>query len=156
MKRERLIGFVKAIIIAQTAGVIGSIFTYNTIGTWYSQLVRPGFTPPGWLFGPVWVVLYTMMGVASYIIWEKDTSDSRDAIGVYAVQLVLNTFWSILFFGLRNPLYALIEIIVLWVAISYTIYKFYELDEVAAYLMVPYIIWVTFAAVLNYSVYVLN
>ena len=136
------------------AGFIGSYFTTPNIAGWYSTLIKPAFNPPNWVFGPVWTLLYIMMGLSFYLIWSKGFH--KKATAVFLIQLALNSLWSILFFGLQNPFLAFVEIFFLWIAIVATIYFFYKIDKRAAYLMIPYILWVSFAAFLNYSVWILN
>jgi benzodiazapine receptor len=140
------------------AGVVGSVFTADSIPTWFAGINKPGFSPPNWLFGPVWTLLYIMMGISAYLIWMKGwkKNEVKRALDVFGAQLILNLFWSIIFFGFRNPQYAFIEIIVLWIAIAYTIERFYRIEKRAAYLLIPYLMWVTFAAFLNYSIWILN
>lgn len=147
-----------AIIICQLAGAVGSIFTFSSIPIWYASLQKPAFSPPNWLFGPAWLTLYTLMGVSLYLVWQKGLKNKKvkDAITIFAIQIVLNSFWSIIFFGLRLPFIAFIEIVVLWIAIVFTILKFYKISRNAAYLLVPYILWVSFAAILNYNIWILN
>lgn len=149
---------VVAIFLCELAGVIGSIFTMPSIGTWYASLSKPWFTPPSWLFGPVWLTLYLLMGVSLYLVWMKDNGSKhvKPAVIVFGVQLLLNTLWSFLFFGLRNPLYGFICIAAMWLAIVATIIKFYKVSRTAAMLLIPYIAWVTIAAALNYYVLILN
>lgn len=158
MKKINLKNLVIAIMLCQLAGIIGSVFTSPSIPTWYASLVKPGFSPPNWLFGPVWISLYALMGISAYLIYEKGIKKKKikTAIYIFAFQLVLNSIWSILFFGLHNPFLAFIEIIILWSAIILTIKRFYEINKTAAYLLIPYILWVSFAAVLNYYLYILN
>ncbi len=155
MDYKRLLG---AIVVCQLAGIIGSVFTVSSITTWYASLNKPWFTPPGWVFAPVWLSLYTLMGVALYLVWMKGlkTKGVRIAVYVFSAQLVLNTLWSILFFGLQNPFLAFVEICLLWAAIFFSIYYFYKVEKRAAYLLVPYILWTTLALVLNYTVWILN
>ncbi len=142
-----------AIIICELAGVIGSFFTTPSIATWYKTLVRPFLAPPNWVFGPVWTTLFLMMGISLFLVWEKDRKSkiAKIALSVFALQLVLNTLWSILFFGLHNPLLAFIEIIFLWLAILASIILFSKISKPAAWLLVPYILWVSFASYLNFS-----
>lgn len=149
---------VMSIVICQLAGFIGSFFTVSSLSTWYVTLNKPFFNPPSWLFGPVWISLYFLMGISLYLIWNKgiESKPSKIALSVFALQLVLNSLWSILFFGLKSPLFAFIEIIILWIAILSTIIYFYKISKVASYLLIPYILWVSFAAVLNFSIYYLN
>lgn len=140
------------------AGSIGGLATYQNIPTWYASLAKPWFTPPSWLFGPAWTVLFILMGAAAFLVWRKRGVDKRamPALGVFAVQMALNIGWSFAFFGLKSPFYGLVEIIFLYAAILVTIAKFHKIDRNAALLLVPYILWVTFAALLNYSVFALN
>lgn len=143
--------------VCQLSGVIGSFFTSRSIPVWYVYLRKPAFTPPGWLIGTVWIVLYTLMGVSAFLVWRRQRGDwSGRASVAFAVQLVLNAIWSIMFFGLRSPFAGLVNIIALWIAILLTIVEFYKLSRTAALLMVPYILWVSFAAFLNYSIFVMN
>jgi len=146
-----------AIIICQLAGIIGSFFTTSSVSTWYTTLVKPEFNPPGWVFGPVWITLYTLMGISLYLVWKKrDKQNVTPALLVFFAQLVLNAIWSIIFFGLQSPFYAFIIIIFLWVLIAGSIYFFYKISKPAAYLLIPYILWVSFAAVLNFMIWILN
>jgi translocator protein len=145
-----------AIAICEAVGIVGGLFTFSSIPTWYATLQKPSFSPPNWLFGPVWTALYAMMGIALFLAWEKKVRGRAQAIKVFNVQLALNLLWSILFFYFKSPLAAFNEIIVLWAAILITIILFYRLSKPAAYLMVPYLLWVSFAAFLNFSIYLLN
>jgi tryptophan-rich sensory protein len=147
---------ITSIVIAQLAGVIGSVFTSSGVKTWYPELIKPAFNPPSWVFGPVWVTLFLMMGIALYIVWESKAKKKTGALTIFGIQLALNTAWSLLFFGLRSPLAAFIEIIFLWTAILATIITFYRISKTSAYLLLPYILWVSFAAVLNLSLFILN
>jgi tryptophan-rich sensory protein len=157
---NKTVALIAAILICEIAGVIGSLFTYPSISSWYntSELNKPSFTPPSWLFAPVWVILYLLMGISAYLIWEKRAKkkEVRSAVSVFGLQLALNVLWSILFFGLRCPLCGFVEIIILWLAIAATIIKFNKLSRAAALLLIPYILWVTFAAVLNFYIWRLN
>ncbi|MFH1394441.1 MAG: TspO/MBR family protein [Candidatus Micrarchaeota archaeon] len=146
------------ILLSQMAGIIGSFFTFDSIGSWYAYLERPSFAPPNWIFGPVWITLYALMGIAAYIVWEKGwkTQEVKFALGWFGAQLVLNALWSIIFFGLQSPGPAFIEILILWAAIAMTIMSFGRLSRNAAWLLVPYILWVSFAAILNFSIWLLN
>jgi len=147
-----------AIFFSELAGIIGSIFTGRSLSTWYAALRKPAFSPPNSLFAPVWTTLFLLMGIAAYLVWVKDGSNPkvRLALGTFLVQLILNIFWSYLFFGLQNPLAAFIEIIFLWLAILATIVVFWRVSRTAAWLLVPYLLWVSFAAVLNFSIVQLN
>lgn len=144
--------------ISLAAGVIGSIFTTPSISGWYATLQKPFFTPPSWVFGPAWTTLYILMGIALFLVWNKGIHHRgvKLAMSIFGVQLVLNALWSIIFFGMQNPFYALIEVIILWFAILVTIVIFYRIDKRAGLLLIPYILWVSFASVLNYYVWLLN
>jgi benzodiazapine receptor len=144
------------ILICQLAGIVGSVFTTPAIPTWYAGISKPDFTPPNWLFAPAWTTLFLLMGVALYLIWEKGFKKNRIAVYVFAAQLILNIIWSLLFFGLQNPFFAFVEIIILWIAILATIILFCRVRKEAGIILIPYIAWVSFAALLNYSVWMLN
>ena len=147
-----------AIGLCLIAGFIGSIFTTPSIPTWYATINKPAFNPPSWVFAPVWTTLYILMGVALYLVWEKGLADKKVklAVSIFGVQLALNVLWSALFFGLKNPFYAFIEIIFLWLTIAANIRVFWSIDKKASLLLIPYILWVSFAAVLNVSILLLN
>lgn len=145
----RLIGF---ILLCQAAGIIGSIFTFNSVNTWYLTLEKPFFNPPSVVFGPVWTTLYFLMGISLFLVWGKKKTDLR----WFWLQLSLNTVWSIIFFGLKNPLFAFIIIIFLWISIFQTIKSFRKVSKKASYMLYPYIAWVSFAAILNLSIVLLN
>lgn len=153
----KIVAPIISIVIAQMAGVIGSIFTAESVETWYSTIEKPFWNPPNWVFGPVWTLLYVFMGIAAYLIWRnREKSGAKLALVFYGVQLFLNTLWSILFFGLQNPSLAFIEIVILLVFILITIILFWRISRLAALLLVPYIAWVFFATVLNFSIMQLN
>jgi benzodiazapine receptor len=147
-----------SVLICQFAGIVGSVFTVSSLDNWYSLLEKPIFNPPSWVFFPVWTLLYTLMGISLYIVWEKGVHDRDVKIGLifFGMQLILNTLWSFLFFGLRSPYYGLVEIVFLWLAIILTIVQFNKVSKIASYLLVPYILWVSFAALLNYYLWSLN
>ncbi len=147
-----------AIIISQTAGLVGSFFTASSVGNWYAALQKPAFNPPSWLFGPVWVTLYTLMGIAAYLVWQKGLKKRKvkAALALFALQLALNALWSAIFFGMKAPLMAFAEIILLLAAVVATTIKFYLISRTASALMVPYILWTMFAAVLNLQIILLN
>jgi benzodiazapine receptor len=147
-----------SIAVCQLAGFVGSVFTRISVGTWYAALKKPSFTPPNWVFSPVWITLFVLMGIAAFLVWNKGLSDQKvkTALGIFAVQLILNVLWSVMFFGLRSPLAGLIEIAVLWVAILLTILYFFKVSNTAGILLIPYFLWVSFAAVLNFSIWKLN
>lgn len=155
---NKILKLIISILICQGAGVVGSLFTSHKITGWYASLQKPSFNPANWVFAPVWTLLFLLMGVSLYLVWSRGLKDKKVniAIFIFGVQLVLNIFWSILFFGLQSPLYAFCEIIILWLAILLTIISFYKVSKIAAYLLLPYIFWVGFAVVLNYFLMVLN
>ncbi|MFH1671289.1 MAG: TspO/MBR family protein [Candidatus Portnoybacteria bacterium] len=173
--------FIISIVVCQAAGLVGSLFTSPAIGTWYAVLVKPGFTPPNWVFAPVWTILFLLMGIALYLVWVKNwhievkageaekktwnpiskrlfTGSWREenAVLIFSLQLALNILWSIIFFGLKMPGLAFVEILMLWFAILYTIVNFFRISKTAGFLLLPYILWVSFAAVLNFYIYLLN
>jgi len=152
------IKFIICLAVTFTAPVIGSLFTRQAISDWYVHLNKPFFTPPGWLFGPVWTVLYLLMAVAVFVVWQKGFANPSVKIGLalYLVQLILNCLWTPLFFGLKMPLLAFCEIVVLWSVIVLTILSFFRISVAAGLLLVPYIVWTSFAAVLNFSLWILN
>ncbi|MFH0713964.1 MAG: TspO/MBR family protein [Candidatus Micrarchaeota archaeon] len=148
---------IASIVICQAAGIIGSIFTFAAIPTWYALLAKPTFAPPNWIFAPVWTLLFLLMGIALYLVWEKGaTRETKLPLSLFAIQLALNVTWSFLFFSLRDPASAFIVIILLWVAIAVTLLSFYSISRKAGWLMVPYLLWVTFAAYLNLTILLLN
>ncbi|MDE2038021.1 MAG: tryptophan-rich sensory protein [Patescibacteria group bacterium] len=149
---------IAAVAVSGLAGAVGSLFTAPAIPTWYAALAKPSFAPPNWLFGPVWTVLYLLMGVAAFLVWKKGWNGAgvRRALGAFLLQLALNALWSAAFFGLRSPLWGLADIAALWLAIVATMVLFYKVSKPAAWLLLPYLLWVSFAACLNYSLWTLN
>lgn len=150
---------VLSIVICQGAGLVGSIFTTPTVKSdWYTNLNKPSFQPPDWLFGPVWVTLFLLMGISLYLIWNTRADEVKTTIplGIFVFQLILNIMWSYLFFYLKNPLLAFIEILILWIAILVTMILFVRINKLAGLLLTPYLLWVAFAAVLNFFLWNLN
>ena len=137
-----------ALLIPQLVGIIAGIFTRNSIQDWYVNLAKPEINPPDWLFGPVWTVLYLLMGISLYLLWTSKKSEK--ALNWFYVQLGLNFIWSILFFGLKNPLFAFIDLILLWISILAMIFVTWKIDRKSAWMLVPYLLWVSFAGILNY------
>lgn len=135
---------------------LGAMVTEQSVRTWYPSLRKPPGTPPSWLFGPVWTTLYVLMAISAWLIWQQYHWGARPALLIFLAQLALNLAWSVIFFGARRPGFALAEIITLWWAILFNIYIFYSLDIVAAYLLIPYLVWVSFAAYLNAGICLLN
>jgi len=148
---------ISAIIICQLVGVIGSFFTKNGVDTWYNTISKPNFTPPNWLFAPVWIIIFLLMGISLYLIISQET-DKRmgSAIAIFAVQLILNIGWSFIFFTLKNPTLAFIEINLLWLAVFFNITIFAKINRQAAFLLIPYLCWLSFAYILNYTIFILN
>jgi benzodiazapine receptor len=153
-----VVKLVVSLLACQAAGAIGSVFTTGAIPTWYASLEKPFFTPPNWLFAPAWIILYILMAIAAFIIWRKGFAQAgvRCALIVFLVQLVLNALWSVIFFGLHSPLWGIVVIVALWIAILITTIKFFKLSVTAGALMLPYILWVSFASALNVAIYMLN
>jgi len=158
MKINNTFKLIISIVVSELAGIIGSAFTAPSIISWYIELVKPALNPPAWVFAPVWTTLFVFIGIAAFLVWKKglDRRDVKIALGIFVGQLALNTLWSIIFFGLHSPGAALIEIVFLWLAILATIIAFYKISKPAAWLLVPYILWVSFASYLNYAIWFLN
>lgn len=145
------------ILIPQAVGIIGSYSVMQNVDGWYGNLLKPSFNPPSWIFAPVWTTLYILMGIASFIIWQKKDHPNRYiALTCYTVQLILNGIWTPIFFGLHNITLALINIIVLLFAVILTIAWFQKINKTAAILLIPYLLWISFATVLNYSIWLIN
>ena len=157
-KINNILKLVTSIFICLFAGFIGSIFTSLSIPTWYATLTKPSFNPPSWIFAPVWTTLFVLIGISLYMVWNKGLQDKKVKISlfIFGVQLVLNVLWSFLFFGLHSPFYAFLEIIILWAAIVLTIVNFFKVSRTAGLLLLPYIFWVSFAAILTFSIWRLN
>ena len=158
MKFNDITKLVITVVVSELAGVIGSFFTASAIPSWYSTLQKPALNPPSWAFGPVWTTLYAMMGVAAWLVWTAGAKRRKmhSALTIFGVQLFLNAIWSVIFFGLKNPGWAFVDIVLLWVAIVGTIYTFAQISRPAAWLLAPYLLWVSFAGYLNYSLWILN
>lgn len=158
MKLKNLMKFFFAFFVCQGAGVVGSFYTRTAIPEWYNFLNKPSFTPPNWVFAPAWTTLFTLMAIAAYLVWKKGIKEPlvQKALILFMIQLILNSLWSVLFFGLRSPLYALIEIFVLWAAILATILQFLKVSKAAGLLLIPYLLWVSFATSLNLGIFLLN
>ncbi len=133
------------------AGIVGSFFTISSIPTWYATLNKPFFSPPNWVFAPVWTILYILMGISLYLVWKKKIVPT-----VFWIQLILNALWSIIFFGMRNPVLAMVNIIALWISIFLTIKAFNKINKLSGQLLYPYLTWVSFATILNLAIVLLN
>jgi translocator protein len=158
MKIKQIIKLLVLIIVCQSAGLIGSFFTMPAIPGWYQGLIKPALNPPNWLFGPVWTLLYTLMAISLFLVLKNSWQEKRtkQAVIVFSLQLLLNTSWSIVFFGLQNLFLAFINIIILLFFIVWTTIIFYRISKTAGYLFLPYLFWVSFACYLNLSIWLLN
>lgn len=154
---QQWVGLLVSIGICFAAAGIGSLFTTPEIRGWYAVINKPAWTPPAWLFGPVWTTLYAMMGVAAWLVWrERGFAGASLPLALFAAQLVLNTLWSVIFFGMRRTGLAFLDIALLWLAILATTLAFWPISRVAGALLLPYLLWVSFAAALNYSIWRTN
>jgi tryptophan-rich sensory protein len=159
MKKPNKIGkLLLSILTCLLAGAIGSMATVNAIPSWYNTIVKPDFNPPNWIFAPVWTILYILMGIAFYYIWtnSKKNKFARAAAILFLIHLVFNALWSVVFFGMHNPLLGLFVIGVLWFMIVAIIFMFDRIKRTAALLLIPYLLWVSFATILNYAIVILN
>ncbi len=158
MKRGDWLKLIISIVFVQLAGIIGSFFTAPAIPAWYNNLIKPSIAPPSWVFAPVWTTLFLLMGISFFLIWKMglNKKEVRIALIVFIIQLSLNVLWSVIFFGYRNPGLAFIEIIFLWIAIVINIFVFYRLSKLSAWLLIPYLLWVSFASYLNFSFWQVN
>jgi benzodiazapine receptor len=158
MKGPDILKLVLSIVICQAAGFLGSLATTPSIATWYKTITKPSFNPPNAIFGPVWITLYLMMGVSLFLVWKRGAAAAgvKAALVLFFVQLALNTLWSILFFGFHQPMWAFFEIIILWLFILLSLIAFWRITLPAGLLMVPYLLWVSFASVLNFAIWRLN
>jgi benzodiazapine receptor len=155
--RINFIRLLASLIVCQLAGFVGAIFTTPAVSGWYTYLEKPVFNPPNWIFSPVWIFLYLLMGVTLYVLWQNlPKKQAKVALMFFAIQLCLNILWSVIFFGLKLPLAAFVEIIILWFFILVTMIKASKVSQAAVYLLLPYILWVSFAAVLNFFLWRLN
>jgi tryptophan-rich sensory protein len=181
MNKNNLIKLFISIIICELAGVVGSIFTVSQIRSWYAGINKPFFNPPSWIFGPVWTTLFVLMGISFYIVWNKKFAVNNELkfkhnkpinalskkflsgkwqklniILIFTAQLILNVLWSIIFFGAHSLGLAFFELLMLWCAIAFTIINFYRVSKIAALFLLPYILWVSFAGILNLFIWILN
>ncbi len=146
-----------SIALPVAVGAISGFFTTTGVGSWYQTINKPTWNPPGWIFGPVWTTLYILMGIAFYLVWRSPESKAkRTAMVLFSIQLILNFFWSFIFFDQQQIGMALAEIMALWVFILLSIFAFAKVNKTAAWLLVPYISWVSFATMLTYAIWRLN
>jgi len=157
MKINDILKLVASIIICQIGGFLGSLFTTPAIPTWYATLKKPFFTPPNWIFSPVWISLFILMGISLFFVWRKtDHPTFKIAFLFFFAQLILNILWSAAFFGLKSPFLGLMDIVLLWMAILLTILNFFKVSKFAGVLLIPYLLWVSFATLLNFFLWILN
>lgn len=157
MKISHIIKLIISILLPLSVGAIAGMFTAQAVPTWYASLNRPSFNPPNWVFGPVWTFLYILLGFSFFLIWKLENSKQRNlAIWAFSIQLLLNFIWSFLFFYFNMIGIALIEIILLWLSIVFMLYSFYRINHLSAFINIPYLLWVTFATILNAGYYFLN
>lgn len=139
-------------MICEVIGIGGAVFTGPAVdSSWYADLIKPSFQPPSCLFGPVWTALYALMGIALYLIWQN-----KSLVKLFIAQLFFNFLWSVLFFGLKSPFFAFLDILILWILILVLTIKFFKIKKPVGYLFLPYLLWVTFASILNFSIFILN
>jgi translocator protein len=156
-KKFDILNLVVYIAVCLSIAGFGSIFTINSIGPWYQNLNKPVFNPPNWAFSVVWIILYLMIAVSLTLIWENSKNKkNKQLYNIFIVQLLVNALWSPIFFGLRNALMGLVDIIILDILVAYIIIKAYPVSKTASLLLVPYLIWICFASVLNYYILILN
>lgn len=155
---KEILRLIVSIVIVFLAGTVGTLYTLKEITTWYVTLVKPSWTPPNWAFGPIWTTLYVLIGISLYLVWKQglDRIEVRIALLVFAVQLILNVVWSLVFFGTHNIFGGLVLVILLWISILANIIVFYRISKPGGLILIPYLIWVTIASYLNYIVFVLN
>ena len=157
MSKTQILKLLVSIILPLSLGAIAGMFTSQSVPEWYATLNRPSFNPPDWIFGPVWTALYVLMGISLFLVWKQDVSKERNlAILIFLFQLLLNFAWSFIFFYFNMIGLALVEIILLWISISVMLILFYKIKPIASYINIPYLLWVTFASVLNASYFLLN
>ena len=152
------IKLILSILLPQVAGGLGGFLMGSSVSDWYLELQKSVITPPDWVFGPVWVTLYLLMGIAAYLVWKRVNVDrsAKKAMNIYWIHLALNASWTPIFFGLQNIFLALVNIVILWILILILIFKFYKIKKTASYLLIPYILWVSIATYLNYTIWILN
>jgi translocator protein len=162
---KNIFKFIISIFICESVGIIGSFFTLSSVSNWFPTLVKPWFSPPSWLFGPVWIILYFLMGLSLYVVWNSKTAAEilskqrkykNHFFIIFGIQLILNALWSFLFFGLKSPLYGLIDILFLDIAVAITIVYAYRVSKYSAILLAPYMAWILFATILNFETVILN
>ena len=155
--RESWVSLVPFVVVCFAAAGIGSLFTATSVKTWYTQLSKPEWTPPNWIFGPVWTTLYLLMAISAWQVWRSTTSSAgRFPLTLFAMQLLLNSLWSVVFFGLRQVGAAFAEVLLLWMMVVATTVAFLPISLLAAWLLIPYLAWVFFASYLNFRIWQMN
>lgn len=152
----QIVALIFFVVLSQAAGILGSFFTFEAIDTWYQFLTKPPLTPPDWIFGPVWTTLYTLMGIATYLVWRSTDPKKWRAIGLFIAHLFVNTAWSIIYFGEQSISGALITIVLLDVLVIWLIIRYWKISKTAALLLLPYLLWILFATYLNTGIFFLN
>lgn len=147
-----------AVLVCEAVGLVAGWATQTSVATWYPTLAKPGFTPPDWVFAPVWTVMYALMGIAAVLVWRCDATQTpvRTARMAFGIQLVLNGGWSFAFFGARSPGLGLIVIVLLWGTLAWTVDRFFRVRRAAGWLLVPYLVWVSYALALNAAIWEMN
>jgi len=154
---KKILKLLVSIFIPLLVGFLSSFFTSSSVNSWFLTINKPFFNPPSFVFAPVWTALYILIGLSFYLVWEKNFGkEKRQVIGIYSIQLFLNFTWSLLFFGLKSPFFALVDIVLLLIVIIVNIVICYKVSRKAAYLLIPYLLWVSFATILNFSIFILN
>jgi len=143
-------------IISYLAGFVGSLCMSASSLAWYATLSKPSFAPPAWVFGPVWVVLYALIGIALFRVWTSHDARSKGAMRLFGLNIALNALWPLLFFGMRSPGLGYVEIVVLWVSLAVLVIDTWKFDRVASVLLIPYLLWITIASILNFFVWFIN
>lgn len=157
MSKKNIAKLIISIALPLVLGSVAGMFTSQSVPDWYAALNKPAFNPPGWIFGPVWTLLYLLMGISFFMVWKQEKGRLRNlAILIYSVQLLLNFAWSFIFFYFKLIGLALVEIVLLWCAIILMLVLFKKVKPIAAYINIPYLLWVSFAAILNAAYYILN
>jgi len=177
MKFNNFLKLLASIIICELAGVVGSVFTSPEIEAWYKNLKKPAFNPPNWVFGPAWIIIFILMGISLYLVWQKKFEPKiisaqtynplsqkflsgswrrLNIVLIFVTQLVLNILWSVLFFGAHSVAAGFFELLMLWFAIVFTMVNFHRVSKVATWILLPYILWVSFAGILNFYIWILN
>ena len=154
---NKLLKLLASIVFCEGVGLLGAVFTIPSITTWYLYLNKPIFNPPNWIFGPVWTMLYLLMGVSLFLLLEKQLKKQKNfLVALFSIQLFLNFLWSVVFFGWHFPVWALVDIMLLWLSIALLIVDFWKFSKQASLMLIPYLLWVSFASILNLSIVILN